>query len=36
MDAIYSTSMRMVYKRFNEHQKSPLLADIPMAKFKAR
>jgi hypothetical protein len=36
MDAIYSTSMRMVYKRFDEPQKSPLLADIPMAKFKAR
>jgi hypothetical protein len=25
-----------LYKRFNEPQKLPLLADIPIAKFKAR
>jgi hypothetical protein len=36
VDAIYSTSMRMVYHRFKEPQQSPLLADVPMAKFKAR
>jgi len=36
VDAIYSTSMRMVYHRFKEPQQSPLLVDVPMAKFKAR
>lgn len=36
IDAIYSTTMRMVYYRFKEPQKSALLANIPMAKFEAR
>jgi hypothetical protein len=36
VDAIYSASMRLVYLRFKEPQQSLLLADIPMAKFKAR
>jgi hypothetical protein len=36
MDAIYSECMKMVYDRLHKPQKSPLLADIPMAKFQAR
>ena len=36
MDAIYSKCMKMVYDRLHIPQKSPLLADIPMAKFQAR
>jgi len=36
MDAIYSKCMKMVYDRLHKPQKSPLLADIPMAKFQAR
>jgi hypothetical protein len=35
MDAIYSKCMKIVYDRLHEPQKSPLLADIPMAKFQA-
>jgi hypothetical protein len=34
MDAIYSKCMKMVYDRLHKPQKSPLLADIPMAKFQ--
>lgn len=36
MDAIYSKCMKMVYDRLHKPQKSPLLADIPMAKFQVR
>ena len=36
VDVIYSTLIRMVYHRFKEPQQSPLLADILIAKFKAR
>jgi hypothetical protein len=36
MDAIYSKCMKMIYDRLHKPQKSPLLADIPMAKFQAR
>ena len=36
MDAIYSKCMKMVYDRLHKPQKSPLLADILMAKFQAR
>ena len=35
IDDIYSTTIRMVYYRFKEPQKSALLANIPIAKFKA-
>jgi hypothetical protein len=36
MDAIYSKCMKIVYNRLHIPQKSPLLADILMAKFQAR
>jgi hypothetical protein len=36
MDAIYFKCIKMVYDRLHKPQKSPLLADIPMAKFQAR
>ena len=36
MDAIYSKCMKMVYDRLHKPQKSPLFADVPMAKFQAR
>ena len=36
MDAIYSKCMKIVYNRLHKPQKSPLLADTPMARFQAR
>ncbi len=36
MDAIYSYTIKMFYKRANKTQKSQLITDVPMAKFEAR
>ena len=36
MDKIYLLTTKMVYDRFHRTQKSPYLANTPMAKFQAR
>ena len=36
IDKIYSLTMKMVYDRFHRTQKSPYLANTPIAKFQAR